>query len=487
MPYNYTTAARDEAAFPCWKTLLLIAVSLGVGAIAISHESFWMDEGGPAFKSLIPTLREWWALTLRLGGSDVQMPVYMPALWFWEKIVGVSEFALRAINLPWIVIMVLALRRVRFWPIVCLTSPFVLYYVGELRPYAMQMAAGALAAAALGKVSERRDDEPYRGLHSVAFAALLLSCSSLTAAVWATGLALGVIVIRPEWLKQRGFWFRLAPWFIGGLAISGYYLFTILHGYRAAGIEGSGIVSVFFGFYEMIGLLGLGPGRNQLRASPAAALTYLPIILPAFACILTAWCFGMRAWLTSTPRRVVIGAGCALAVPILILSLAGIFMDFRVLGRHLSPGIPAVLLPIAVCLGLRQKQWIAGALAVAFSFASMVCLRVFERHSRDDYRQATGVVIKALSQRRTVWWQADMNAARYYAYLKGGMPLVNAIQTLEAEPPSGLMFADYIIINRPDIHYKNQDYRKQLRQSSFELTSTFTGFEVWKNRLTRGL
>lgn len=478
---------HEKSAFPWWKTILLIVISLGIGAAAISHESFWMDEGGPAFKSLFPTLKDWWAMTLRLGGSDVQMPVYMAALWGWEKIVGVSEFALRSINLPWLVLMAFALRRVRYWPLVCLTSPFVLYYVGELRPYAMQMAAGALAASALGKVAENRAEYPFHGLHAAAFAGLLLACSSLTAAVWAVGLCVGIVVIRPEWLKQRRFWFLLLPWIAAGLAISGFYLFTILEGYRAAGIEGSGLLNVFFGFYEMIGLLGLGPGRNELRASPNALLGYLSILIPAFACIFTAWCFGTRALLGSAPKRVIIGAGSALILPILFLTAVGLFMEFRVLGRHLSPGIPAVLLPIAVCIGLRNRQWIAGALAVCFSVASMICLRVFERHFRDDYRQATGVVIQALAQNRTVWWQADMNAARYYAYLKGGIPLVNAIQTLEAEPPSGLMFADLIIINRPDIHYKNQDYRKKLKQASFELSSTFTGFEVWKNRLTPGM
>ena len=45
--------------------LILIAVALAVGAAAITQQSLWIDEGGPAFKSLMPTLKDWWQMTLQ--------------------------------------------------------------------------------------------------------------------------------------------------------------------------------------------------------------------------------------------------------------------------------------------------------------------------------------------------------------------------------------------------------------------------------------
>ena len=330
------------------RPILLTAVTTLVGLAAITTQSLWMDEGSGAFKALIPDFKDWWAMTLRLGGSDVQMPVYMFLLWCWAQLGALSEFALRAINLPWLIIAVLALRKVSFWPLVCLTSPFVLYYTGELRPYAMQIAGGALAAAAISKVIAGREQGGFAGLHAVAAASLLLAASSLTAAVWASGLWAGVLIIRPEWLARRGFWLRSLPWIAGVLAIGGYYCFTLLNGYRATGIEGSSVLSVFFGFYEMIGLLGLGPGRNELRANPSAITPWLTIMLPALICIGTAWIYGLRSWLKSVPARCAVAVICAVLLPILILTAVGLAQDFRVLGRHFSPAIPAVLLPLAM-------------------------------------------------------------------------------------------------------------------------------------------
>jgi hypothetical protein len=380
---------------------------------------------------------------------------------------------------------VLAIRKVRFWPLVCLTCPFILYYTGELRPYAMQIAGGSLAAAALAKVITNRDRPDFRGLHAAGAAALLLACSSLTAVIWAGGLWLGVLIIRPDWLGRRVFWIKAIPWIAGGLVFGAYYTFTLFKGYRATGMDGSSVLSVFFGAYEMLGLLGFGPSKNELRASPMAITNHLGTLVPAFLIIAAAWTYGVRSWIKTVPVRCAVAVTCAILLPVIILAIIGILQNFQVLGRHLSPAIPAMLLPIAVTLsaGSKAKFPIAlGSLAVAFMLASSINLRYSEHHARDDYRTATQIGIDALKNGKSVWWQADMNATRYYAYRTGGMPLINAIQVLESNPPTSLMFADVVIVNRPDLRYRQTDYQKEMAQNFFGLESKFTGFEIWKTR-----
>jgi hypothetical protein len=158
--------------------------------------------------------------------------------------------------------------------------------------------------------------------------------------------------------------------------------------------------------------------------------------------------------------------------------------DFRVLGRHLSPAIPAVLLPIAAAFTIQGPQrrlgMTLGTLALAFMLASSLSLRLQEKHARDDYRSATEIGIEALRQGKEVWWQADMNATRYYAHRIGGMPMVNAIQVLESNPPSSLMFADVVVINRPDLRFRGVDYQKELSRNFFKKEAEFTGFEIWR-------
>lgn len=468
-----------------YQIVWLALVAILVGAAAITTQSLWMDEGSGVFKALIPDLKSWWAMTLRLRGSDVQMPVYMFLLWCWVQLGAISEFALRAINLPWLVLAVIVLRHVRFWPLVCLVSPFVLYYTGEIRPYAMQIAGGALAAAALAKVISHRNHHNFIGLHAAGAATLLLISSSLTAVLWAGGLWLGILIIRPDWLARRKFWFESIPWIVGGLAFGAYYAFTLIEGYRAAGTEGSSVLSVLYGGYEMAGLLGLGPTKTELRANPLAAVSYLGVLIPSFLCIAGAWIYGVRSWVATVSFRCVLAVGCAVSVPVIILSVIGILQDFQVLGRHLSPAIPALLLPIAATLGAGFKAkaklpLVLGTLSVLFMLASSICLRFQEHHARDDYRSATHFVIDALKKGKTIWWQADMNATRYYAFRKGGIALVNAIQPLESAPPSSLLVADVVVINRPDLRYRNGDHREDLKRNQFKLTGHFTGFEIWE-------
>jgi hypothetical protein len=470
---------------PIARNLLLALAALATGLAAISHQSFWMDEGGTIVKAMMPTLSEFWRIMKGFGGSDMQNPLYMLLAWAWHHAGAVSEFALRSLNLPWLVVAVLALRKVKFWPLVCLTSPLVLYYVGEFRQYAMHIAAGALAAAALGKVIEGRERGDLTGLHALCAACLWLVLNGLTSAVWAAGVALAAVVIRTDWLFMRSFWVRVCAWLVPTMAMGAYFAWTLMEGYRAAGTESAGLLNVFFGFYEMIGLLGIGPSRNELRISPATAIPYLGILIPAFLCIAGAWACGVCSWISTTPRRCVLGVACAVAFPILFLTVVGQLQDFRVLGRHFSPGMPAVLLPIAASFTVRGRMRIPGivlgSLAVAFMTVSSLNLRFQEKHARDDYRRATDIGIQALMEGKRLWWKADLNSTRYYAYLRGGIPLMMAIQKLETEAPEGLMFADMVVINRPDIRFKGVDYQAELRRNYFKPVAKFTGFEVWAN------
>lgn len=481
-----TTSTPTSQRQDFFYTILLAAITLSLGLAAITHQSLWMDEGGGAFKALMPTLNEWWKMTLLSGGSDVQMPFYMLSLWIWHHAGAMSEFALRTVNLPWLVITVLAMKRVRFWPLVCLISPFVIYYVGELRPYAMQIAGGALAASAIAKVIANRELDDFGGLHATAGASLLLSCSSLTAVIWAAGLWAGVMIVRTDWFFKKGFWIRFLPWCLPLAAMGGYYVFTLQQGYRATGFEGIGVLNVFFGFYELIGLLGLGPSRNELRADPSIILSQLVLIIPALVCISAAWLIGLSSWLRTIPFRCAVAVACAVILPLALITLVGFLQDFRVLGRHLSPVIPAVLLPITAALSIRSatklKAVVIASLALLFMLLSSANLRFSEKHARDDYRKATSIAIEALKKNQSVWWQADMHAARYYAYRTGGFPLVHQIQIMESNPPSGLMFADVIIVNRPDLRHGKSDYQKEFSRNFFKLDSKFTGFEIWKSR-----
>jgi hypothetical protein len=143
------------------------------------------------------------------------------------------------------------------------------------------------------------------------------------------------------------------------------------------------------------------------------------------------------------------------------------------------------LLPLAVFVesSLRKPvpAKILASATIMILLTSSLILRFHPKHFRDDYRTVTDIALDAIAKGQRIHWQADMNATRYYAYRKGGMQYVNAVQQLESDQP-GLVFADLVVINRPDNRYKGYDYRKDLDRHDFVPLKTLTGFEIWKNR-----
>jgi len=468
---------------------IVFALALGVGLVAITGQSLWIDEGNTVFRAMMPDLSSWWRMVMHMGGSDIQMPAYMIMVWAWEKAGAGSEYALRMVNLPWIIIGALALSRVRYWPLVFLASPFVWYYASELRPYAMQIACGAIAGWAMLRVAEAEpgDERTWHGLHATALAVVLLLASSLSAAVWAAGLGLGVIVLRPDWLMKLGFWLRILPWGIVAGSICGFYIYTLMEGYRATASGGGGLLGLMFGFYELAGMTGLGPGRNEIRENPAVVLKWLPLFGPFAIALGLVWLHGVWQWTTRSTRRAQISVALALLTPILVLSAVGLLMDFRVLGRHLSPMLPAVLLPLALAMEKSARRGVPGFRALAFAsvavlLASAISVRVSQRHARDDFRAATNLAIDAMLEGKTVLWLADMNTPRYYAHRRGGLDYVHRIQKWESDRPPSLFYVDLVVINRPDIHIRNPGYATELRDNFFIPATPIHGFETWKPR-----
>lgn len=465
--------------FLTWPNFAMLAASLAIGLLFIGGQSFWMDEGNAWIKAAEPSIGEMLSSSRKLGGSEVQMPLFMVALWAWEKIAGQSEYLLRLLNLPFLVIAVFALRRMPLWPLVCLTSPFVLYYAGELRPYMFQIAGAAVGFAALWRIAETRESENQEGLHGLLGAGIFMAATSLTSGLWALGLAAGMLVLRPGWLRSRCFWLKVAAWSPLAVAVAAYHIFMLAEGHRAAGGRGAGLLSMGFGVYELLGMMGMGPEKDAIRSSSVRGLLASHVWLPVYAGLFAiAWLFGVRVWLAGRPIRIWLGMALAAGLPFVALAGVAVFADFSVLGRHMCPLIPWLLVPIGwfYQMSLKRRAWLAVALPVlAGAVASAVILRTAERHGRDDYRQATGMLMEDFAKGRSVIWNADTHTPIYYA---GGK--VSGMPNLEMGSPETRPTADVIYLNRPDLRHPGQDHRELYRSHGFALDREFKGFEVWR-------
>ena len=137
--------------------LLFALLGCAVACVAISSQSFWIDEAETALKAIQPTLGAWWQALYIEHNSNLQLPLYMLYAWGWARLFGVSELALHAANIPWFFLGLFAIAHsLRRQPglrnaallVYCL-HPFVWYYLDEARPYLMQLSGALLVAGSL--------------------------------------------------------------------------------------------------------------------------------------------------------------------------------------------------------------------------------------------------------------------------------------------------------------------------------------------------
>src|SRR5581483_7426967 len=85
----------------CNRSWLWLLGALAVALVAVNGESLWVDEALTANEVSHASFRGMWTMLAQDRGSDLQMPLYLFHLWAWVKMFGTSEWALRAINIPW--------------------------------------------------------------------------------------------------------------------------------------------------------------------------------------------------------------------------------------------------------------------------------------------------------------------------------------------------------------------------------------------------
>ena len=485
--------------------LIVLAAAIAVPLLAITGDSLWIDELMSAYLATAESIDGTDGYDFRVGklnSSDIQMPIYMFYIYLWENAFGHSEWAMRMANLPWFVFGIAALwhllreaKRLRAITIaLVLVSPFAWYYLNEVRPYAMQLGAscavfGCAARVVWGGLKLGTADLVYTlaGLIGMAGASLL-------SAPW-----IGMFLLLIAWAAVRG---RIvAPAFVSiGLAaiavialarLGVYYAGTLMEGASPTPAGGGLIQGFAFAFYELFGFAGLGPGRTALRESGiavfgAAEIVGVGMLAAVYIAIVIAF-FLSRPKLDRWSFQIVTTA-VLIALPLLFFLLVGFVKDFRVLGRHLAPLLPAIALGVAGLLcSIRSTKAVVALLVLLL--ASSISLRVFERHQRDDYRQAAQLVAEEVAAGRDVLWCANLASFSYYGpFVDGAIPIEvrprpvgegggETMHTWRFGNDAGQ--PDMVLLSKPKIHDRTGHARRVIQAGGFRLEHTFPGFEVW--------
>jgi hypothetical protein len=489
-----------------------VAISSAITALAMtvlmpSQQSLWIDEAQTFHHVAQPTLGALCSGLLVDHKSEALMPLGMFLAWLGGQVLGTSEWQLRAPNILWAALAILAFVRLgRLWhapwaPLLMATQPFLWFYANEARPYAFQIGCGAWLAAGCAEVLEsRRLDAPSLNILLVASAALVASTMFGIVTVAAVTVMLVVLYRRDRWPIPHGARAHIAVAALWCAAFGAYYAWRVASGAKGARIWDVGLQNLGFALYEFAGFAGLGPGRDELRelartgtalgvvhglAADFIWIVLLSLLLAAVGVMLrAAWQEGERR------RKIAFFAAVVALVGGATLALA-LVARFPFWGRHLAPVFPFYCALLVLGFDHFQRtSWSAvvrvGVMAsllalLAFSSAQ---LRWSPRHAKDDYRSAARTALSALRAGDKVWWSADSEAAAYYRLpLSQGSsePQKATLPPLDRpERIAILPVPDMIIISKPDIYDPIGRVSRLITAKQFRPTQHFKAFTVWE-------
>jgi hypothetical protein len=487
------------------KTFVVFAVvAIALLSAMPSRDSVWTDEAQTYHYAKQPSFQAWRAELVSAKESETLMPIGMLVPWVAAKVVGTSEWSMRAVNILWAILALIPLllisRRLSLpWlPILFIVQPFLWFYSNEARPYVLQIAEGSWLLLSLLRYIEL-GGRGVRWVWCFVVAGTLLCSTSLLGVVpFVATLAVGIAVLGKIGTRpSRAAWVPLALSVPPLLLLGWYYLSALHRGAGASKVWPVNASNIAFAFYELLGFAGLGPGRVALRGAAAGShegglmvslAPYLPGIVALFIlyCVIAlGYSRGLR-----TPERALY-----LLVPsgVVVLSVSGLAIlagaaHFPFWGRHLAPVFPAIVLIAAISLSSlgfrRSATWGLAATLCVVLFASSLQLKYADRHAKDDYRGATNRAAAALSTGKRVWWFADVWASRYYGLdvtikdpQASGLPIRpdDFSGRYEQLPPP-----DLIVLSKPDIYDKDSSLRAFIQQAGYRQSGQLQAFQFFE-------
>lgn len=491
------------------RSKVFFGIAFALCLLMPSTQSLWIDEAQTWVFSSIPTFGALFSDLATTYKSEGLMPLGMLLPWLSIRVLGASEWQLRAMNILWAAATVGAFfvlgRRWRMpWaPLFMAAQPFLWYYANEARPYALQIAAASwLLVGLVTCVEDRR-------LGKASLLILLISSAILIATVLFGILTVGPVCLLIAWLAWRERWPLCGGWKIAVAlalvwnALFGiYYLRAVMHGATGAKLWEVGMQNVAFGFYELLGMSGLGPSRYEIRELARtegiggalhtfSLLSVLSLVALAISYVMAATSLFGRGKKNRERRTLGIIGGCAVASIGTLVVLAFV-VHFPFWGRHMAPAFPFLCgLLILALRGLRARSRPLAAVVVPVLFVlfamSSWALRSWPRHGKDDYRAAAEIARRAVKEGRVVWWCADLDTAHYYGLsmsappdLPGPLVFVNgsSAETLAAKPPP-----DFIVISKPDIFDTDGAVTEYAKQSGYYPSQRMNAFVVYARPL----
>jgi hypothetical protein len=498
MTNSQATGISQNPRFWLWVALLLLP-------FMPSHDSLWIDEGDTAMYAVLPGFGAWWH-HLRLDeAADCQMPLSMLFAWIGGKLLGVSEWQMRAVNLLWGIFAVAGMYRVGrrlelpWLPLLLAIQPYFWFYMNEARGYALEIACGTwLLVAFVEFLQLRAAGTSWAWLLVVSVLFLFLSTLLAPVPVAAVVVAGVITAVRNGWRPDRKAWLILLTGGAANLPTAIYYLSTLLRGVKSAMVWKVNLTVFGYVLYELTGMSGLGLPIAEIRTLAKSsqglnALTadWLHFVLPAagFFLLLAVIILGLGRRADANPPGVCEGLAIVVGLTACAFVVASVVFQKALWARHLAPVFPfyVSLLGLAIASLLKTRNRVLKGmlcLLVGLLFFSALNLRLAPSWRKDDYRSAAAFANDALARGHSVWWDAaDCGAIYYHVPLTTNPDSAKAAYLLTnptRESIASVALPDVIVASKPDLFDSRGTVAEIAAQRDYKKVAVLPAFVIWE-------
>lgn len=389
--------------YPLNRLMLCVAVLWLAAALRLwnlGEQSVWFDEGWSAYAATLPTLTD------AFGADATNPPLYYMLLWLWARVVGTSEFALRALSWAFGMLSVALVGRLAahvagaragmlaLW-LAALSLPSV-WAAQEMRMYTLLAALMLVLMAAGWRLADDwRDARAWAALWLAELALLYAHNSAPVVWVWLNVGAVGVWAWR-----YVGHWRLAGVWGLSQVLILALWMPYLFGRFLAVAGANSALIRRTPLSLELWAGLWLAPWElvPLLSAAQWASLGMLAALLAA---------------LTTARAR-----GWALLA---VVMLGGLWLALALLGNELHGRywvmpLPLVWLALAVWASGRRETALGLAAWAALLFGLGVRMWAHPSAQPDDARAMVRHYAQTLRAEDSViaWSYADRYELAYY-------------------------------------------------------------------------
>lgn len=370
-------------------TWLILGLILLFGVLSISSYSLWMDEGLRVETAVESTENGYFELcwhNLHVG--------LVHLMYLWSFLFGKTEFAIRTLNLPFLLIgawyMMAMLKQYRvslWWVMLYAVHPLTVYYMNDAGPYIGGIACACAISYHCFFASQSRTNTLaicmwLLGAFCLHFLFGIMAILYICSLIYRGSCEHSYSFIRKDIL----IWLCFIPLFV---YVGIMYMQNVGHG-GEKGWDTPGLFNLATSAYCFLGCAGLGLPRNDMRMGSYHLIT--PSMIGMVALLMIGWSLIFLKNIRSVWRKFLHPMIVATFVLFAVFMLFAVMTNFQFRERHVIMLFPAFLLGV---IWLLRNAWSDGksllnrgavVLVVGLLLVSSARIRWDKEYAKDDYK-----------------------------------------------------------------------------------------------------